>query len=593
MHTVRLTRALLRANRRVTVLLLTLAVAQGLMLPSMAVVTGVLIGTVGAGHPPGGPLLLLALLFSVQRVLDPVTVELSEALWRQLDEWLLQRLMGAMVRPVGLAHIEDPAVLDFAAQAQGALTEITPGEAAVRLNFVVRNRVMAVTSLAIVAHYRWWMAVLLALVYALSYRATRWHWHQVTLVLYGRTDELRRAYYLRRLALTPDVAKETRVFGLSPWLVDRYRREWLDVMRRVWGKRREGWVTLTTTALVLGLAEGAVLVSVARDAAAGALSVGTAVTVGQAVLAAAVLAVFQEGNWMMGEAVRALRRVEELERSAAASSVEVSGTRPAAGLPRRAVRFEHVGFTYPGREEAVFDGFDLEIRAGSSLALVGQNGAGKTTLMKLLARLHDPTSGRITIDGIDLRELDPREWRTQVAAVFQDYVQFELSAYDNVAFGSLLHAGDRDRVEQAAALAGADALVRRLPDGWDTVLSRAFTGGAELSGGEWQRLALARAMFAVLSGAQILILDEPTASMDVRGEADLYDRFLELTQGITTIVISHRFSTVRRADRIAVVEHGRVVEDGSHEQLLDAGGRYSTLYRLQAARFQIGDPTGA
>ncbi|MDQ3980062.1 MAG: ABC transporter ATP-binding protein/permease [Actinomycetota bacterium] len=593
MHTVRLTGALLRANRRLTLLLLSLATAHGLMLPGLAVATGALVGAVGAGNPAGGPLVVLALLFVVQRVLDPITWELSVTLWRQLDESLLHRVMGAMVRPPGLAHMEDPTVLDRVAQAQGALTDITPGEAATRLNFVVRNRVMAATSLAIVASFRWWAALLLAGAYAVSYRATRWHWDQVTLVIFGRTDELRRAYYLRRLALTPDAAKETRVFDLASWLVDRYRREWLDVMARVWSKRREGWVTLTAIAALLAVAEGVVLVAVARAAAGGSLSVGTAITVGQAVLAAALLGMYMEGHWVISEGVNALDRIDELERSAATATVELAGTRPATGLPRQAIRFERVGFTYPGRTEPVFEALDLEIRAGSSLAIVGQNGAGKTTLVKLLARLHDPSSGRITVDGIDLRELDPKDWRTRIAAVFQDYVQFELSAYDNVALGSLPRAGDRDLVIQAATLAGTDLLVKRLPDEWETVLSRAYTGGTDLSGGEWQRLALARAMFAVLAGAEILILDEPTASMDVRAEADVYDRFLDLTRGLTTIVISHRFSTVRRADRIVVVEGGRVVEDGSHDQLLAAGGRYSTMYRLQAARFQREETAGA
>jgi ATP-binding cassette subfamily B protein len=176
-------------------------------------------------------------------------------------------------------------------------------------------------------------------------------------------------------------------------------------------------------------------------------------------------------------------------------------------------------------------------------------------------------------------------WHRRVGAVFQDYVRFEVPAYDNVAYGNLERRGDRERVLEAAALAGADRAVERLPNGWSTVLTREVTDGADLSGGEWQRLALARALFAVRSGAGLLILDEPTASLDVRGEAQVYARFLELTRGVTTIVVSHRFSTVRRADRIVVIEHGRVLEDGSHGELLARGGRYATMYRLQAAKF--------
>jgi ATP-binding cassette subfamily B protein len=217
---------------------------------------------------------------------------------------------------------------------------------------------------------------------------------------------------------------------------------------------------------------------------------------------------------------------------------------------------------------------------------VGENGAGKTTLVKLLARLYDPAAGRITVDGIDLRQLEPTAWHARIAAVFQDFAQFELSAYENVAFGALRAADNARAVEQVAEQAGALGIIARLERGWATPLSRELRWGAQLSGGEWQRLALARALFGVRAGAGVLILDEPTAALDVRAEAEVYQRFLELTRGVTTIVISHRFSTVRRADRIVVIDGGRVVEDGSHEELLaQRDGHYAKMYALQAARF--------
>jgi ABC-type multidrug transport system fused ATPase/permease subunit len=224
----------------------------------------------------------------------------------------------------------------------------------------------------------------------------------------------------------------------------------------------------------------------------------------------------------------------------------------------------------------VLEGFDLTIPAGSSLAIVGPNGAGKTTLAKLLCRLYDPQDGSVRADDVDIRTLDIDSWRTRIAAVFQDFVRYELPLRDNVA----PHGAPDAEVELALQRAGAADLTSM-----DTVLSRAYEGGTDLSGGQWQRVALARALCAVQLGAGVVILDEPTSQLDVRGEAEIFDRILEATRGVTTILISHRFSTVRHADRICVLEHGRVVELGSHDELMSLDGRYRTMFDLQASRF--------
>src|SRR6202012_810828 len=232
----------------------------------------------------------------------------------------------------------------------------------------------------------------------------------------------------------------------------------------------------------------------------------------------------------------------------------------------------------------VLAGADLELAAGTSTALVGVNGAGKSTLVSLLARLPGPTGGRITVDGTDIREFDPGRWQRPVALMPQDPVRYPLSAYDNVAFGALDYADDRQGVEKAARLAGFSSVVEELPGQWDTVLSRELPGGAELSGGQWQRLALARALFATFHGARILVLDEPTAALDVCAEGRFYEHFHEITAGRATLGISHRFATVRRASRIYVLDGGVITESGSHEELVAAGGTYAKMYRLQAAR---------
>jgi ABC-type multidrug transport system fused ATPase/permease subunit len=259
----------------------------------------------------------------------------------------------------------------------------------------------------------------------------------------------------------------------------------------------------------------------------------------------------------------------------AAIGALTSGSGDPRRLPRREIRFRNVRFAY-GNGAPVLDDFDLTIPAGTSMAIVGQNGAGKTTLAKLLCRLYDPQSGTIEIDGTDLRRVDLRAWRQRISAVFQDFVKFEWPLRDNVAPNGAPDWTIREALVDAGASQLADL---------DTILSRGYTGGTDFSGGQWQRVALARALAAVKMGAGLIILDEPTAQLDVRGEAEIFERILRATRQCTTILISHRFSTVKLADRICVVEHGKVVELGTHDELMARGGRYRTMFDLQAQRF--------
>jgi ABC-type multidrug transport system fused ATPase/permease subunit len=280
-------------------------------------------------------------------------------------------------------------------------------------------------------------------------------------------------------------------------------------------------------------------------------------------------------NWALDGAAAPVAAVLRLESAMAPAGALPSGDRPADGLPTREIRFRDVTFGYPGGP-AVVEHFDLSIPAGTSLAIVGQNGAGKTTLAKLLCRLYDPQAGAIEIDGIDLRELSLDSWRRRVTAVFQDFTRFELSLADNVApLGA-----PAEVVSGSLSAAGAGNLATP-----ETVLARAYAGGVDLSGGQWQRVALARALAAVSLGAGVVLLDEPTAQLDARGEIEIFERILSATRHCTTVLISHRFSTVRLADRVCVLEHGRVVELGSHDELMALNGRYRTMFDLQAERF--------
>lgn len=249
------------------------------------------------------------------------------------------------------------------------------------------------------------------------------------------------------------------------------------------------------------------------------------------------------------------------------------------------IRIRDLQFTYPGSGVSVFRGLDLEIQGGKSLAIVGRNGAGKTTLVKLLTRLYDPTDGQIEIDGTNLRTIDPVLWRSHVAVIFQDFVRYELSTRDNIGFGSLQNLDNDSMMNAAAHRAGSAELIDTLPYAWKTVLSRGYEKGVDLSGGQWQRIALARAFAAVEGGAELFVLDEPTANLDVRAEAALFERFLDLTRGLTTLLISHRMSSVRHADEICVIDKGVVAERGSHEELLRIDGLYSHMFHLQARHF--------
>ncbi|MBI2441093.1 MAG: ATP-binding cassette domain-containing protein, partial [Lentisphaerae bacterium] len=240
---------------------------------------------------------------------------------------------------------------------------------------------------------------------------------------------------------------------------------------------------------------------------------------------------------------------------------------------------------YPGSSQDVLSDVNLTLAPGQVIALVGRNGSGKTTLIKLLCRLYDPRAGKITIDGIDLRELDPIHWRREISVVFQDYVHYQLKARENIWLGNVAEKPDQELIVQAARFSGADPVIRRLPQGYDTLLSRWFQNGVELSAGEWQKVALARSFFR---DARVVVLDEPTSSLDALAEAELFHQFRELVKGRSAILISHRFSTVQMADFIYVLDSGRIIEQGTHQDLLRQSGRYAALYQAQAAHYQSG-----
>ena len=439
--------------------------------------------------------------------------------------------------------------------------------------------------------FAWWAPPVLAG----AWLGTHWLLRESGVWKDRNTEEVRQAQrdadYAYRLAVDPPAAKELRIFGLPDWVLERFllSRRRLHRLQYEATRMRERSV-LASLALVLA-ANVLVLWALAAAALDHRLALGALVAYASAAIGTSMIA-FGGLNWALDSAAAPVAAVARLKAAMGQAGTITSGDRPAGGMPAHHIRFRDVTFAYPAAPaRPVLGGLDLEIPAGSSLAIVGQNGAGKTTLAKLLCRLYDPQSGAIEVDGTDLRDLDLESWRGRVTAVFQDFVRFELTLRENVVprqtEGAVPGgaAGLDGTVEAALAEAGAGTLA-----GLDTVLAKGYSGGTELSGGQWQRVALARALAAVRLGAGLVLLDEPTAQLDVRGEAEIFERVLAATRSCTTILISHRFSTVRHVDRIAVVENGAVAELGSHDELMVLRGRYWTMFSLQAQRFAEGTP---
>ncbi|HZC27628.1 MAG TPA: ATP-binding cassette domain-containing protein [Actinopolymorphaceae bacterium] len=605
---------------------------------------GALIGQIpavarsGLSSPAGGAAVAwtaaIGVLFTLQWGASALQTAAGSALGERIDLDLQRRLMSAVMRPVGIAHLEDPRSLDLINVGRDSFRSwMRPGRLAGYLSSLVAARFVLVGSCLILARFSWLLALALlaAALWAedegrkASSRHSEHH--------YGESELSRRTGYYYDLGVSPGPAKEVRVFGLASFLLERFTSTWAQATAGVFAKA--GRRVLLSDA-VLGAVGVLGFSWVCTDAIGGNLGLSTTAVYAQAIMVG-LGSVAAASNARRSEmALATLRRYESGVEAAEAAAVGAStrpaqptglaaqptglaaqptglpppaGRAPPAGpgppaglanpapttartpatpavLPQREIRFEGVRFGYPGTESDVLAGLDLVIPAGRSLAIVGANGAGKTTLVKLLSQLYQPTQGRIEVDGTSLTDLDPPSWRRRIAAVFQDYVRFELSARANVGFGFVDAQDDTVGIRAAADDAGASAAIDRLPHGWDTVLSSDYNGGVDLSGGEWQKVALARALFAVRHGASVLVLDEPAAHLDARAEAQLYDTFLALTKGVTTIVISHRFSTVRQASSIAVIRDGRVAEQGSHDELLAVGGLYAEMFRLQASRFE-------
>ncbi len=587
--------ALYRASRTLTALWWGLLLVSGVLPATFTVAAGSLVGAVEGGDAISGPLVVVGLLFVAMQVVNPLQQAVGQVLGRRTADHMNDRLVRAAIGPPGISHLEDPKRATDLSMARDFDLGITGPPLFVAMGFIaggLQPLLAGLAAAAVLFGFNWWAPLVLV---------AGWGSTHVLLKESGvwkdrNTDEVRNAQrhsdYAYRLAVDVPAAKELRLFGLGDWVVDRFADRRRRLFELYWEATRLRERSVLSSLLMVTAANALVFWRLAAAAADGRIAVADAVVYLMAAIMVSSMA-FGALSWALDTSAApaaAVDRLVELFAGTETLTASVRSPGPQPGEPltgAHTVEFRDVGFTYPRASVPVISGLDLRIEAGESLAIVGQNGAGKTTLAKLLCRFYDPQEGVIEIDGRPLTQLDLDAWRSRVTAVFQDFVRYEMSLRDNVA---PLGAPDQ-LIRQALADAGADGLVSGSND-LDTPLAKGYPGGIDLSGGQWQRVALARAICGVKLGAGLVLLDEPTAQLDVRGETEIFRRLLAATSRCTTILISHRFSTVRLAQRIAVVEGGRVIELGSHDELMGLGGRYTTMYTLQASRFVEVDALG-
>jgi ATP-binding cassette subfamily B protein len=530
-------------------------------------------------------------VFGVSRLVPTLQGMFTGRLGRRMNSELQRRVTLACQTPLHLEHFDDQEV-------QGAISLVRddtggmglPGTAIGSFFGVIGAKLSPLGGVAILLHYSWWVGLAALAIYLMLLSGML----RALMLLAGAQVTARASFlpaeYLRTTSLDAKPARELRVFGLSPWVRGRVDAVYTQAMRKLWRERDRFAVALGLGLLVVTGTFGALLLtSLANQATSGALSLTVFLTVFNATtLLVSINLDGEDLRAMLGGA--AMSAILSLEQKAAVAR-EHSRLTSAAVLsplaPQTEIRFDKVALRHSGSDVDVLADLDLIVPAGQRLALVGLNGAGKTTLATVLAGLRRPTRGRVLVDGVDLATVDYAVWQRRVAVLSQNFVHYPLSGYDNIAVGGPEVAQDRDAVLHAAELGGAAQVIAGIEGGWDTVLSPTVKDGVDLSGGQWQRIGLARALLAVAAGARVLVLDEPTSALDVRAEAALFAELIAMPalRDITVILISHRFSSVRQAERIVFLDAGAVAEDGSHEELLAVQGGYAELFNFQAALF--------
>lgn len=579
-------------SRLLTIALALLTLISGLLPAGIAYVGAQIVDTVvtasrlwtAQGYAPMAPVyewvalegLLVAALAGAQRGLTLCQSLLRAQLGQRVNVMILEKALT-----LELAHFEDSEFYDKLTRARREAST-RPLSLITRTFGLGQNMISLISYGTLLYHFSPWAVLVLVVAGLPSFLAeTRFSGDAFRLFRW-RSPETRMQTYLETVLAREDHAKEVKLYALGPLLLERYRA----IFRTLYGADRDLAIRRDSWGFGLGL-----IGTVALYAAYAWIAMTTVVgriTLGQMTM---YLMLFRQGQSAVSAMLSAIGGMYEdnlylstLYEYLETPVPELSGTAKQGAKPDDGIRFEQVGFTYPGAEEPALRDIDLHIRPGESLALVGQNGSGKTTLIKLLTRLYTPDSGRILLDGTDLRDWDEATLRRRIGVIFQDFARYQMRVGENIGAGDVNHFEDEARWREASDKGMASDFIDGLPSGFDTQLGKWFREGRELSGGQWQKIALARAFMR--SQADILVLDEPTAAMDAAAEATIFEHFRGLTGNRIAILISHRFSTVRMADQIIVIQDGRIVEHGSHERLMALDGHYAHLFSLQAQGYR-------
>ena len=576
-------------SRRLTFFLAVLTLVAGI-LPAVTAFVGklivdgvVLAAQTGTGEDLRQVFIYLALelgavilLAGAQRGLMVCQSLLRALLGQRVNVLILEKALQ-----LELSHFEDSEFYDRLTQARREAS-VRPLSLVNRTFSLVQNAISLVSYGGLLLQFSPWAVLVLALAGLPAFFAETHYSNLAFRLFQWRSPETRKRAYLEMVLAREDYVKEVQLFGLGPLLLDRFRSifDMLYAEDRSITLRRGGW------GFLLGL-----LSTLAFYGAYGWIIVATAggsISLGEMTM---YLLLFRQGQSAFAASMSSIGGMYEdnlyLSRLYAfleEATSPPSGRLTAGPVVGDGVRFENVSFTYPGNEEAAVENISFHLKPGQKLALVGENGSGKTTLIKLLTRLYVPQQGRILLDGQDLLEWDEEVLRGRMGVIFQDFVRFQFTVGENIGAGDVTAFEDRERWQEAAVKGMAQPFIDKFPAGFDTQLGRWFQDGRELSGGQWQKIALSRAFMR--KGADILVLDEPTAAMDAEAEARIFEHFRTVTQSQMAILISHRFSTVRMADQIIVLNRGQLVEQGTHEELLEQNGRYAHLFSIQAAGYQ-------